>query len=228
MSAHLDGLDEHAYGSNNDVRKVLQHRKYLNCNILVTSRPHSTADIRGCCDTVVSVDGFTRSEARKFASSIVRDEKAVEQVLDFNPTGGKQEVLLHKCPILLSFMCILVRENAIVLSDKTMPTGEIYSRMIQCLYKKFTIRKGIRYDEGEFTRVVGLVGKIAWETLLSGKPLFERSRVEKEVGEDAFDYGFLIGHEDLIVDVKADILITFPKPKHSRILSGFFLCAATD
>ena len=33
----LDGLDEHALGSNKDVLKVLQHRKYSKCNILVTS-----------------------------------------------------------------------------------------------------------------------------------------------------------------------------------------------
>ena len=205
----LDGLDEHAFGSNKDVLKVLQHRKYLNCNILVTSRPHITAQIRGCCQTVVSVEGFTRSEARKFAFTIVSDEKAVDQILDFNPTGGEQEVLLHKCPILLSFMCILVRENAVDLTNKSMPTGEIYTKMIQCLYKKFTIRRGISYDDVEFTKIVGLVGKLAWETLLSGNVLFERSRVEREVGEDVFDYGFLIGSEDMIHDMKADILITF-------------------
>ena len=218
----LDGLDEHAIGSNKDVLKVLQHRKYLNCNILVTSRPHSTAEIRGCCDTVVSVEGFTRSEARKFASAIVRDERAVEQILDFNPTGGKQEVVLHKCPVLLSFMCILVREKAVDLTNKTMPTGEIYTRMIQCLYKKFTLRRGIRYDDVEFTKVVGLVGKLAWESLLSGDPLFQRSRVEREVGKDAFDYGFLIGNEDLIGNVKADILITFAHRSIQEFFGAFF------
>ena len=217
----LDGLDEHAIGSNKDVQKVLQHRKYLNCNIIVTSRPHSTAEIQGSCQTVVSVEGFTRNEAKKFASCIVRDEKAVEQILDFNPTSAKQDIVLHKCPILLSFMCILVREKAIDLSKKTMPTGEIYTRMIQCLYKKFTIRRGISYDEDEFTRVVGLVGKLAWETLLSDNPLFERSRVEREVGKDAFDYGFLIGNEDMIGDTKADIFITFPHKTIQEFFGAF-------
>ena len=98
---------------------------------------------------------------------------------------------------------------AVDLTNAKIPTGEIYTRMIQCLYKKFTIRRGIRYDQGEFIKVVGLVGKLAWETLLSGNPLFERIRVEREVGKDAFDYGFLIGNEDLICDLNADILITF-------------------
>ena len=180
-----DGLDEHALGSNNDVVKVLMHKKYLDCNVFVTSRPHSTRDILCFFDTIVSVEGFTRSEARKFAYCIVRDDKVVEQIIDFNPTGGKQEVSLCKCPILLSFICILVREKALDLSTKTLPTGEIYARMIQCLYKKFTLRRNIEFDEIEFTRVVGLVGKLAWETLSSHEPLFKRSRVEKEVGKDA-------------------------------------------
>ena len=167
------------------------------------------------------MEGFTRSEAKKFAFAIVRDENAVEQILGFNPTGGKQEVVLHKCPILLSFMCILVREKAVDLTNKTMPMGEIYTRMIQCLYKKFTIRRGIRYDDGEFTRVVGLVGNLAWKTLLSGDPLFERSRVEKEVGKDVFDYGFLIGSEDMIHDLKADILITFAHRSIQEFFGAF-------
>ena len=171
---------------------------------------------------IISAEGFTCNEARKFASCIVLDETNVEQILDFNPAGSKQEVTLCKVPILLSFICILVRENALDLSDKMMPTGEIYSRMMQCLYKKFTIRRGIRYDDGQLITVVSSVGKIAWETLLSGNPLFERSRVEREVGEDVFDYGFLIGNEELIGDVKADILITFAHRSIQEFFGAFF------
>ena len=55
-----------------------------------------------------------------------------------------------------------------------------------------------------------------------GDPLFERSRVEREVGKDAFDYGFLIGNEDLIGDVKADIFITFPHRSIQEFFGAFF------
>ena len=218
----LDGLDEHAMGSNDDVMKVIRHEKYINCNIFLTSRPHSTLNIKSHFDTIVSVEGFTRSEARKFAYCIVRDDKVVEQILDFNPTGGKKDVALCKCPILLSFICILVREKALDLSTATQPTGEIYARMVQCLYKKFTLRREIEFDVIEFTRVVGLVGKLAWATLSSHEPLFKRSIVEKAVGKDAFDYGFLIGNEDMIGDVKADILITFPHRSIQEFFGAFF------
>ena len=36
----LDGLDEHALGKNADVLKIIENRKYLNCSLHVTSRPH--------------------------------------------------------------------------------------------------------------------------------------------------------------------------------------------
>ena len=41
----LDGLDEHAFGKNKDVLKIVKYQKYLFCNVLLTSRPHSTRDI---------------------------------------------------------------------------------------------------------------------------------------------------------------------------------------
>ena len=54
------------------------------------------------------------------------------------------------------------------------------------------------------------IGKLALKTLLSGNGCFERSRVIKDVGPEAFDYGLLIGHEDsmLLRDETADIFIT--------------------
>ena len=41
----LDGLDEHALGTNEDVLSIIRGEKYLKCNIIVTSRPHSTRQV---------------------------------------------------------------------------------------------------------------------------------------------------------------------------------------
>ena len=38
----LDGLDEHALGTNKDVLKIIRGEKMLSYNIIVTSRPHTT------------------------------------------------------------------------------------------------------------------------------------------------------------------------------------------
>ena len=41
----FDGLDEHDYGGNENIVKIIEGRSLLYCNILVTSRPHCTENI---------------------------------------------------------------------------------------------------------------------------------------------------------------------------------------
>ena len=147
---HGDGLDELALGQIKDVVKIICRKKLVHCNVLLTSRPHTTRAIEHYFRTVVSVKGFTYHEAKKFACE---NKEKVDEILEFNPMGvekvkysssGVEEVTpLHACAILLSFICFLVREDDIDLTDQTMHTGEIYTRMVRCLYKKFTIRKGL-------------------------------------------------------------------------------------
>ena len=75
------------------------------------------------------------------------------------------------------------------------------------------------------------IGKLALETLVSGNLLMQRSRVIKEIGEDAFNYGLLIGHEDfrLIRDETADIFITFSHRSIQEFLGAlFFIFSLSD
>ena len=227
----LDGLDECAIGQNKQVQKIITGAKFLNCSVILTSRPHSTREFEKYFDTIVSVEGFTLSEARKFASLIVCNQKKVENILNFNPAGERSNVSVHNVPILLSFLCLLVREEDIDLSDQTLHIGEIYTRMVRCLYKKFIIRKGIHYESGSFVTLLSCLGKLALETLLSGNPLLQRNDVIKAVGSDAFDYGLLIGHEDahrLIRDETADIFVTFPHRSILEFLGAFYFVMNFD
>ena len=200
---------------NHDVVKIIERKMFRQCHVLVTSRPHSTKELEYYFTLIVQVNGFTRKEAEKFAFKILRNRYLVEQVLSYSPGNFAGNITLSSCPILLSFICLLVREDEIDLSDDNINTGEIHTRMIRCLYKKFTIRTSTVYQYAEFVKVITAVGKIAFHTLLTGNPLFRRSKVIEDVGPNAFDYGLLIGHEDgqrLLRDETADILITFPPP----------------
>ena len=224
----LDGLDEHALGQNLDVMKIIEGKKLLNCNIFMTSRPHSISEIKKHFNTQVRVNGFTREQAELFARKILDNEKQVQQVLDYNPAGYRQDISLHNCPILLSFMCLLVRHDEIDLASETINSGEVYTRMVRCLYKKFLLRQEREFDEDDFIDVMRKIGRLALKTLSTGKPLLKRSDVIKEVGADAFDYGLLIGHEDfrLIADETADIFVTFPHRSIQEFLGAlyFILC----
>ena len=65
-------------------------------------------------------------------------------------SGIDSDSFIQKCPILLSFFCFLVAEKEIDLSDKTISMGDIYIRLVKCLYKKFTIRKNMEFEEQNF------------------------------------------------------------------------------
>ena len=227
----LDGLDEHAGGHNGDVFNIIKRRKFCRCHVLVTSRPHSTKELEFYFKHIVKVNGFTHKEAAKFALKILRNRHLVKQAVSYNPGNFTESITLSNCPILLSFICLLVREDEIDLSDYTINTGEIYTRMIRCLYKKFTIRTNTAYQYAEFVKVITAVGKIAFHTLLTGNPLFRRGEVIEGVGPDAFDYGLLIGHEDghmLVRDETADILITFPHRSLQEFLGAFYFIQALN
>ena len=128
-------------------------------------------------------------------------------------------------------MRLLVREDVIDLSGESTSIGEIYIRMVRCLYKRFTVQKGINFEIRSFVQILKSLGKIALDTLLSAKSLIQRSDVIKEVGDDAFDYGMPIGHEDAhrsIRDETADLFVTFIHRSIQEFLGAFFFVLRID
>ena len=261
----LDGLDEHALGKNEDVLKIIRGQKLLNCNIVLTSRPHSITVFKKYFDVIAVVEGFAKKQARQFASKILSDENQIDAVMGFDPYrkndfdyfsdiidfydyshdshddgsghnaddndsySSHENVTLSKrvynCPILLSFLCILVQDHQIDLSTPTLSFGEIYSRMIRCLYMKYLRRQGLEFCLNEFIKLTKTLGKLAFESLLTGNVLFRKSQILNVAGPSAFDYGLLIGHEDahrLIRDETADIFVTFAHRSIQEFLGAFF------
>ena len=106
------------------------------------------------------------------------------------------------------------------MSDTKLTVGDLYLRMVQCLYKKFTIRKGIQYEKNKFVEVMKSVGKLALKTLITNNPLLQKNEVLRIAGEFAFEYGFFAGQEDfrLCTDPKVDISVTYTH----RSLEEFF------
>ena len=283
----LDGLDECVHGKNEDVVKILKGRNLLNCNIVVTSRPHSIDNVKKHFDVIAVVDGFTEKNARQFASKILSDERQIDAVMRFDPyrknefddrsisegdypcddsgqesyddsdydsseddtdlsmnnkfesssyLSNENETFskhVYNCPILLSFLCVMVQRDQIDLCSPTMSFGAIYFRMIRCLYMKYLRRQPVRLDFclNQFVDVLMALGKLAFESLLTGNSLLQRSYVIKEAGHNAFDYGLLIGHEDadkLLPDETADIFVTFPHRSIQEFLGAFFFVLSLE
>ena len=130
---------------------------------------------------------------------------------------------LYTCPILLVFICILAQDNELDTFKRKVTTGDIYLKLVRSLYRKYCVRKGKPFEQCDFRDVLQKVGKLAFQCLLSGNYLFKRHEVLSVVGEDAFEYDFLIGHEDfrLLRDETADIYISFNHYTLQEFLGAF-------
>ena len=227
----LDGLDEHGLGQNEDVLKVIKNETLLDCRIIVSSRPHSVNEVEQYFSTTIRVDGFTKKEAARYASNFFTEKGKIAQILQFKPSDSRENFPVHKCPILLSILCLLVKENEINLSKADATVGDLYLRMVQCLYRKFTNRKGTQYVESDFIQVMKSVGNLALQTLITNNPLLQKDEVLRIVGEFAFEYGFFSGHEDfrLCADPTADICVTYAHRSVEEFFGSFgFLQALAD
>ena len=223
----LDGLDEHVQGQNSDALEIIRGEKYLHCNIIVTSRPHTTREVENSFDTIVRVEGFSESSAREYAFHILRDDDKVDQILKFKSTRGVMyESYLHQVPILLSIMCFLVKtdKDAASYLSRSEQRGLFYFRMVRCLYMAYVENKKVQFEPSAFVKAVREVGKMAWQTLLSGNPMFRKEEVIREAGPDVFEWGLLIGDEDPegLSDETKDILVTFAHRSIHEFFGAFY------
>ena len=220
----LDGIDEIDLKKNDEILKVIRGHKLLYCNLLVTSRPHSSADIEGYFNTIVQVQGFVESQSERYVSSVLDVRHKSAPVVQFYYTNFREPDSKFASPMLLLFICILVNADEIDLQQKNVTQGEIYTRLVRCLYRKFTVRKGIKYTKEKFQTILNCLGKLAWKTLNRKEHHLCTSEIVEDVGEDAFEYGALVGHEDfrLLGHETADVFVTFLHSSIQEYLGGFF------
>ena len=225
----LDGLDEYG-GQNEDVHKMIKNQKLLDCGIVVSSRPHSVNEVELHFPTIVRVEGFTVKAASKFVPKVFVDKTKIVQILQFKPSDSREHFPVHKCQILLSFLCLLAREDEMDMLDRNLAIGHLYLRMVQCLYKKFTMRKGVPFENNEFLHVLKSVGHLALQTIKVNSSLLQRNEVRRIAGNFAFEYGFFAGQQDfkLCTDPAADTFVTYAHRSIDEFFWSFGLIQALN
>ena len=127
--------------------------------------------------------------------------------------------------MVLLFVCILVNNDEIDLGKDYVPLGEIYWRLVRCIYSKYRVRKDGEFKAEDFIEVLRKIGQLAFKTFEAKQAWFQRSEIVSLIGEDAFEYGLLIGHEDfrLVGHETADVVVTFAHRSLEQFLSAFYI-----
>ena len=227
----LDGFGENVLDEHKDILEIIKNQKWLNCGLVLSSRPHCTKEIENYFPTIIRVDGFSKQEAEEFVFKLFPDKEDIKsQIIQFKPSGLREDFPIYKCPILLSVLCALIKGKKIDLSDSNTCLGDLYLQIVQFLYKEFTIRKGKQFVTKNFVTDMKKIGQLALVTLASDNHLLLRSEVIKIVGTSAFEYGFFTGHEDfsLFAHPTADIRVCFVHISIEEFFWAFGFLQALD
>ena len=195
----------------------------------MTSRPHAITKIKKYFQCDVTIQGFSRTNARLFAARILTEPRQVDQVMEIKciSFGDQQNAghLLHASPMLLLFVCILANAKEIDLTRKKTPLGEIYFRLLRWVYKKYIIRQNKTFLASDLFNVLKKYGQLAMHMFSSDTNLMRESDIIEVVGPQPFQSGFLIGHRDsrLLKDETADVFVRFPHRSIQEFLIAFFL-----
>ena len=206
----FEGLDELRH--NDEIIQIIQDKKYRSCHILVTSRPHAVGLSLLHFFTLGTMAGFTEKEAKNHIMDMLREKEKVQAVFEFandNQRIGFYE--MWECPMLLLFICILVNDGNLDLTNKHLTLNEIYDSLHLCLYRRYTARRKIEFDMDQCNKTMIKLGKMARRGLERGELLYKISDIEKEVGKEAFHFGIIVGYKDrrIINDLSADYWVCF-------------------
>ena len=144
----------------------------------------------------------------------------IKQIMSFRPSDSREDFPIQKCPILLAILCFLVKKKEVNLSDRNITIGDLYFKMVEYLYRQFTLKKGMSFEPGQLLQVLRSVGKLALHTLVSNNPSLQRSEVQRIAGDFVLDYGFLAGHRDF-TDPTTDIYVTYAHRSIEEFFGSF-------
>ncbi len=82
------------------------------------------------------------------------------------------------------------------LNDRNITLTDIYTKLHECLYKRYTIKGQIKFSIAKMKHTLVQLGKLALKGLQTGRLMYQKKELETEVGKDAFHFGIIIGYQD--------------------------------
>ena len=178
----LDGFDEFDSQKNESVMALIRGEVSPQCSLLLTSRPHSVTNVENDFENILRIKGFSQDHMQEFCSKLLRGDDKRKAVSSFYKNYFLQGSTLYVSPMLLQFICVLVKNDPDMdLARRNVPRGEIYFRLVQCIYRKYCESQNIGFNKNELTRTLDRIGQFALNTLKDGNSSFQREEVIREL-----------------------------------------------
>ncbi|XP_070582090.1 uncharacterized protein [Ptychodera flava] len=203
----LDGWDEMANTTNDEITKLLEGRMLRHCKVLLTSRKihsdHSESDNkrRAHFDRFVTIRGFSHDSLRSFIrkhflateNTLKTADKIIEQI---DKSKDQQTIMsLMVCPMNALLMCDVWKEFGGTLTTKITP---LYDRILQLIVKRYLEKHDAKNQitHEDINRQFIFLGKLAASALRGERVRYDKSELRLEENKDILRMGFLTRYSD--------------------------------
>ena len=200
----LDGYDEMA--NNQSIDNIIQRRKYRNINLMVTPRLEKTDAVEKYFNSTINIVGFTYESALDYVCKIISDQTLVQNVMAFTKKDHRD---LWQTPIFLLFITILAQQGYL---DFNAPFYTEIHNILCYIYKSYTHRAKLEYNESKMKETFSKLGKLAYQ-YMKGKTHFvcTEQKILDIIGQDGLNCGLLIRQKDrrVLQNPSAEYVFTF-------------------
>ena len=177
----VDGHDEYKIGTNTDVDRIIERRKFADCCLIVTARETECfSNVRDYVDIDLELHGFEGENGVEYVKKMLGSDEDVDRLLSQAAKNGLCAAdrqggymfysMLLQMPILMNMICILFKSSVPMPTTKT----GIINSMVETYIKRENIRTRTRTPTGTLNDTLIKLGKLAWNILIQGKYTFEK------------------------------------------------------
>ena len=129
----LDGLDELPRNQLSTYTDIIQGRFLPESYIVVTARHEVGVKIRECCHTLLEVEGFTKTDAKKFILRYFKEKRLAKKLLDkLNTDVALQD--LTRNPLNAALLCLLCEDfGGKFPESRTL----LYLEIVECVLRRY-------------------------------------------------------------------------------------------
>ena len=189
----LDGLDELPSSQFSIYEEIIQGRVLPDSYLVVTARHEVGEKVRKCCHTLLEVEGFTKTDAKKYIKRYFRDEEEdlAKRLLDKLDSDITLQDLTAN-PLNTALLCLLCEDVQGELPEsKTL----LYLEIVECVLRRHRVKMKLPETDQDLIELYQVelkqLGCIAMEGLRNNSMYFDQSSFQGFSSDLKSGLGFL-------------------------------------
>ena len=187
----FDGLDELPRNQLSTYTDIIHGRALPESYIVVTARHKVGVKVRECCHTLLQIEGFTKTDAKKFIRRYLKRKLLAKKLLDKLASDRILQDLTRN-PLNTALLCLLCEESGGKFPEST---TLLYLEIVECVLRRYRRKMELPETKQDLLVLYKVelkqLGLIAMEGLHNDSMYFDESAIEGFSSDVKSGLGFL-------------------------------------